>query len=192
MTGMVVASGSPSPGMTPQVMVLFGTGQKNPLTNTQGATYATGTQSLYGVWDWNMAAWNSVSGATYASLANNNPAVPSGGSAGTNTLQQANLQQQTVTVNTSTGNRDILTNATLCWAGNCCEQRQVRLVPELPGHAGAGDLQPRAGVAGAHGQLDRAGAEQPPLVRDPERYGVHLRALGDDRRRVQPGVPAAQ
>ena len=160
-TGMVVASGSPSPGMTPQVMVLFGTGQKNPLTNTQGATYATGTQSLYGVWDWNMAAWNSVSGATYASLANNNPAVPSGWQRRHHTLQQANLQQQTVTVNTSTGNRDILHQCHALLGGQLREQRQVRLVPELPGHAGAGDLQPRAGVAGAHGQLDRAGAEQP-------------------------------
>ncbi|HEX4387226.1 MAG TPA: PilC/PilY family type IV pilus protein [Steroidobacteraceae bacterium] len=132
-TAMVVASGSPSPGMTPQIMVLFGTGQKNPLTNTQGATYATGTQSLYGVWDWNMAGWNSVSGATYASLANNNPAVPSGGSAGTNTLQAANLQQQTVTVNTTTGNRDITTNAAVCWAGNCASNGKFGWYLNFPG-----------------------------------------------------------
>src|SRR4029077_14215279 len=103
------------------------------LTNTQGATYAPGTQSLYGVWDWNMAVWNSVSGATYASLANNNPAVPSGGGAGTNTLQAANLQQQIVTINTTTKNRDILTNATLCWAGNCASNGKFGWYLNFPG-----------------------------------------------------------
>jgi type IV pilus assembly protein PilY1 len=113
-TAPVVASGAPSPGMEQQVMVLFGTGQKFPLSNVNAATYATGTQSLYGVWDWNMSGWNALSTtAQYASLA-----AGSTGLGGANhTINQANLQAQTVTVNTTTGDRDINSNATICWAG---------------------------------------------------------------------------
>ena len=55
-TQLVVAAGSPSPGTQRQVMVLFGTGQKTGITNTSAATYAGGTQALYGVWDWNLSA----------------------------------------------------------------------------------------------------------------------------------------
>jgi type IV pilus assembly protein PilY1 len=93
-------------------MILFGTGQKTPITNTSAPTYATGTQSLYGVWDWNLTGWNSMSAAQYAAL---KPA--STGLSGNDTLSPVNLQAQTVTVNTSTQNRDIATNATICWAG---------------------------------------------------------------------------
>jgi len=107
-TAVVVASGSPNPGMQPQIMVLFGTGQQVPLTNASAATYAAGTQSLYGVWDWNMSGWNALSpSVAYAGLA--------AGAMGT--LQQANLQAQTVTINSSTQDRDIAQNAAICWAG---------------------------------------------------------------------------
>jgi type IV pilus assembly protein PilY1 len=96
------------------LMILFGTGQKVPLTNTTAATYAAAPQSLYGVWDWNMSAWNTLEpAASYASLA---PAAT--GLATTNhSVATANLQSQTVTVNATTVNRDIATNATICWAG---------------------------------------------------------------------------
>jgi type IV pilus assembly protein PilY1 len=93
-------------------MILFGTGQKTPVTNTSAPTYATGTQSLYGVWDWNLTGWNSMSTALYAALKRASTGLPGNG-----TLSPANLQAQTVTVNTSTQNRDIATNATICWAG---------------------------------------------------------------------------
>ena len=113
-TTVVAASGAPNPGMQQQLMLLFGTGQKFPLTNASGATYATGTQSLYGVWDWNMSAWNALSTtAQYASLA----AASTGLGGANHTMAQANLQAQTVTINSSTGDRDINTNATICWAG---------------------------------------------------------------------------
>jgi type IV pilus assembly protein PilY1 len=113
-TAPVVASGAPNPGMQQQLMILFGTGQKFPLTNASAATYATGTQSLYGVWDWNMSAWNALSTtAQYASLS----AAASGLAAPSYTMGRANLQAQTVTINAATQNRDISTNATICWAG---------------------------------------------------------------------------
>jgi type IV pilus assembly protein PilY1 len=104
---IVAASGAPSPGMPQQLMLLFGTGQKIGLTNLAGNTYATAQQSLYGVWDWNMSGWNSISTAQYASLA-----------AGyTGTLGQSNLAKQTVTVGSS-GDVEILNNATICWSGS--------------------------------------------------------------------------
>ena len=44
----------------PKLMVIFGTGQKLPLTATASEIYATGTQSIYGVWDSSLSAWNST------------------------------------------------------------------------------------------------------------------------------------
>jgi type IV pilus assembly protein PilY1 len=112
-TAIVAGSGAPSPGMQQQLMLLFGTGQKIPLTNLSPATYTGGTQSLYGVWDWNLKNWNAMSSATYAAL------TPAATGLGTpnNYLTPANLQQQTVTINPQTGNRDISNNAAICWAG---------------------------------------------------------------------------
>lgn len=113
-TAIVAASGAPYPGMQQFLMILFGTGQKFPLSNVNAATYASGTQSLYGVWDWNLTAWNSVSQVPYAALA---PAAATGLAGSNLTIQQSNLQAQAVTINSATGNRDIASNATICWQG---------------------------------------------------------------------------
>jgi type IV pilus assembly protein PilY1 len=101
--------------MQQQLMLLFGTGQKFPLTALNPPTYAAGTQSLYGVWDWNMTAWNTLSpNATYSALT----AAASGLSSANNyAIAQANLQQQVVTINATTQDRDISSTATVCWAG---------------------------------------------------------------------------
>ncbi|HYL01841.1 MAG TPA: PilC/PilY family type IV pilus protein [Steroidobacteraceae bacterium] len=131
-TAPVVASGAASAGMLAQIMVMFGTGQKVPLTNTSPASFSGGTQSLYGVWDWNMAGWNSLStGAQYASLAG----AATGLSGTSYTLGQANLQLQTVTINSTTQNRDIANNATICWAGqsSCASNKQFGWYLNLPG-----------------------------------------------------------
>src|SRR4029077_3219596 len=94
------------PGMVQQLMLLFGTGQKTGLTNTTGTTYAANGQSLYGVWDWKMNARDSASTAKYASMP-----------AGTNgTLGPSNLTQQVVSLGAS-GDIDMATTATVCWAG---------------------------------------------------------------------------
>src|SRR5437762_9420837 len=125
-TGIVAASGAPSSGMQQYLMLLFGTGQKTALTNTNPAIYATGTQALYGVWDWNLsvsdggilgpgagnpAGWNGLSSTQYAGLTHTNT-----GLASPYTLTLANLQAQTATIDTTTQNRHIATNATICWA----------------------------------------------------------------------------
>jgi type IV pilus assembly protein PilY1 len=113
-TAIVAASGAPYPGMTPYLMILFGTGQKFPLTNLNPATYSGGTQSLYGVWDWNLTNWNSMSTIQYAALTT---AAATGLSGANGTIQQANLEQQVVTIDNSTGNRDIMSNQTVCFQG---------------------------------------------------------------------------
>jgi type IV pilus assembly protein PilY1 len=144
-TGIVAASGAPGPGMQQSLMLMFGTGLKTPLTNTTPAIFAGGTQALYGVWDWNLSAsdggrlgpgagnpagWNGLSSVQYASLTRTNTGLGS-----PYTLALANLQAQTVTINTTTGNRDIMNNATICWAGlsTCSSNKQFGWYINLPG-----------------------------------------------------------
>jgi type IV pilus assembly protein PilY1 len=112
-TALVAASGAPYAGMQQQLMILFGTGQKFPLTNLNPATYASGTQALYGVWDWNLTNWNSLSKVQYGALT---PAASGLGGAH-NTMTVANIEAQTVTINGATGNRDIMSNQMICWMG---------------------------------------------------------------------------
>jgi type IV pilus assembly protein PilY1 len=130
-TAIVAASGAPSVGMQQFLMLMFGTGQKVPLTNTNPATYSAGTQDLYGVWDWNMTAWNSVSTATYAAIT----AANTGLVAGNHTMAKANLQQQVVTIDPTTKNRDIANNASICWAAlsTCSSNKQFGWYIDLPG-----------------------------------------------------------
>ncbi len=94
------------------VMVAFGTGQQMPQTLTSAATYASGGQSLYGIWDWNLSGWNAKASATaqYASLA-----APQ-------TVSTSNLATQTVTNTTasssSTPSYRTVSNAVVCWSGS--------------------------------------------------------------------------
>jgi type IV pilus assembly protein PilY1 len=85
-TKLLVAAAPQSTG-APLVMIDFGTGQKFPQNNLTPASYAAGPQSLYGIWDWNMSAWNAASATTYASLT------------GPQTITTSNLTTQTLTVN---------------------------------------------------------------------------------------------
>lgn len=87
----------------PRMMVDFGTGQKTPQSNLTPAKYLTGSQSLYGVWDWDMAGWNSKMSAQFASLAS------------PQTVTLANLQSQTLTNNA--GTLDVTSNP-VCWSGS--------------------------------------------------------------------------
>ncbi len=100
-----------------QLMLYFGTGEKFPLTNSTGTSYASGTQSFYGVWDWNMDKWNSNASTQFASLS----ATTTSGllsSSGTSTILAAtNLQQQVISTDSS-GNRIISSTSTICWAGS--------------------------------------------------------------------------
>jgi type IV pilus assembly protein PilY1 len=44
-----------------KVVVTFGTGQKLPQTVSDAESYASGSQAIYGIWDWDMSAWNAKS-----------------------------------------------------------------------------------------------------------------------------------
>ena len=102
-------------GGATRVMVLFGTGQKTPLTATSGDVYAKGTQTFYGIWDWDMTGWNGLANASsqYASLS------------GAQAVDRSMLLQQTV-VSTGTGNangtvlgyRYLSTANQVCWQGS--------------------------------------------------------------------------
>jgi type IV pilus assembly protein PilY1 len=96
---------------TPIVVVAFGTGQKLPKTLTSDTSYPTTTQSLYGIWDANMGAWNAKAATQfqYASLSSPPTIVPGTGSGG-------NLLQHVITTTTS-GTRTTDTNTVVCWKG---------------------------------------------------------------------------
>ncbi|HEY3786433.1 MAG TPA: PilC/PilY family type IV pilus protein [Steroidobacteraceae bacterium] len=96
----------PQTSGAPRLMVDFGTGRKFPLTNTSSQSYVTGSQSLYGIWDWNMSSWNSQAGGTkqLASLA-----APQ-------TIGVNNLTTQTFST-PAPGVRDV-TGAVVCWSGS--------------------------------------------------------------------------
>ncbi|HEY1898540.1 MAG TPA: PilC/PilY family type IV pilus protein [Steroidobacteraceae bacterium] len=115
-TAVTVSSGTtPAGGNT--VMLAFGTGMRTQFTNAAPVAYQSTTQSLYGVWDWNMSSWNAKSGTPqYASLS----ATATGLTAPNYTLAQANLQKQTFTLNADGVTRDINNPIAICWAGSTC------------------------------------------------------------------------
>ncbi len=78
-------------GATTRALIEFGTGQQIPLTNVAPATYATTQQALYGVWDWNMAAWNAMSSVKFASLPTAGVAAPATPLSGVSSLQQQTI-----------------------------------------------------------------------------------------------------
>ncbi len=100
-------------GDTNRMMVFFGTGQKTPFTSSQGDRYATGTQTFYGVWDYDMTDWNSNSAIKYAALS------------GTQSItRSAMLSQSVVSQSTGNGNGQVLgyralsTSNEVCWQGS--------------------------------------------------------------------------
>jgi type IV pilus assembly protein PilY1 len=83
------------------------------LSNTSAASYAGSQQSLYGIWDWNLAAWNLKSTVQYSALPYNGTLAPTASLSGT-----GSLQVQTFT-DVSSGGVDYrtVTANTICWAG---------------------------------------------------------------------------
>jgi type IV pilus assembly protein PilY1 len=113
-----------------RVILDFGTGRQIPQTATSGTQYAAGAHYLYGIWDWDMSAWNKLSAGQQAvSLT-----APQ-------TISTSNLQQQTITNNTNTtpATRTV-SSSPVCWKGatNCGSGQQTQFgwsVP-LPGNSG--------------------------------------------------------
>ena len=112
-TAVTVSSGATTAGGN-TIVIAFGTGERTQFTNANPVSFQSATQSLYGVWDWNMSGWNAKSTTQYASLS------PTGsGLTGPNyTLSQANLQHQVFTLNSDGVTRDITGTTSICWAGS--------------------------------------------------------------------------
>lgn len=111
-TTSIQAVSIPQPSGAPRVLLSYGTGK---MLEPNDQTPNPVTQTIYGVWDWDMTGWNSVSSAQYATLT------------GTQTISRSTLQQQTVTgtydatgnpyTGTGTGYRT-LSNSVVCWKGS--------------------------------------------------------------------------
>ncbi len=99
-------------GKKPYILVDFATGRKFPQTASGAATYASGTQGIYGIWDWNMGAWNNMS-------ANVNKQFASRTSAPTTNLLTQTLTTSSATVNGVSGVSVYQgTSLPVCWLGS--------------------------------------------------------------------------
>jgi type IV pilus assembly protein PilY1 len=125
-----------------RVIIAFGTGQQIPLSNTAPATYATSQQSLYGIWDWNLATWNTKSTTQYAVLPYGGVAAPTTGlSAGSTT--PSNLQAQSMSTYTIAGvDYRSVSNTSVCWAGQtgCSPGVYGWYLPLVTGYANPSDV----------------------------------------------------
>ncbi|HSY07179.1 MAG TPA: PilC/PilY family type IV pilus protein [Steroidobacteraceae bacterium] len=109
-TTQVIVASVPANTGPPRIMIDFGTGQVTPFTNTNAATYASGAQALYGIWDWNLGGatgWNTKGSVQYASLPTPQTIVASGPS--------LNLQTQSIT---TTGIYRSVSNTPVCFKGS--------------------------------------------------------------------------
>jgi type IV pilus assembly protein PilY1 len=122
----LLAISSTATGSPQKLMIEFATGQRTQLTNAATVSFASGTQAIYGIWDWNMSAWNAMSGTKYASLA----ATATGLSSPytipvpSTTTSTSSLTAQTFTINTTNSAQAGIvdgTNVVVCWLGsNAC------------------------------------------------------------------------
>ena len=113
-------------GATNRVMLMFGTGRKIPFTTAAADIYATGTQTIYGIWDWDMSAWNSGTTTTKgvaipAALVKYDALTTPPHSTSPHSITRSHLQHQTVTSVAATGTAILgyrsLSNNTVCWQG---------------------------------------------------------------------------
>jgi type IV pilus assembly protein PilY1 len=97
-TTKVTVASTPNSSGANRIVVSFGTGQKTAQTTTSASTYASGTQGLYGIWDWNMAGWDALSTTQYASLTSNPARSYTYGSGSVPVINTSSLTQQLITV----------------------------------------------------------------------------------------------
>lgn len=93
------------PGSALRMMIEFGTGRKIPQDNLTPPQFLSGTQTIYGIWDWDMTAWNALPSAKYAVLAR------------PQTITASNLQAQTLSYNAANQTVDN-TSYAVCWMGS--------------------------------------------------------------------------
>ncbi|HEY8099058.1 MAG TPA: PilC/PilY family type IV pilus protein [Methylobacter sp.] len=115
-----------------RIIIMFGTGKNLEAADLLPDNTTHGVQSIYGVWDWDMTAWNAISSKQFASLT-----APQ-------TITRSVLQQQTVTgtfdgsgnafTSSSTTGYRTLSGTTVCWAGStaCSSNNQLGFYLDLP------------------------------------------------------------
>lgn len=101
----------------PRVIVAFGTGHRNTQTASPGTGYAGGPQSLYGIWDWDMDAWNGQAPPNARMSSLNGPID----------LSPRKLQAQTVSQLDSRPGERTVSGHKICWQGsNDCSAGNTR------------------------------------------------------------------
>jgi type IV pilus assembly protein PilY1 len=132
-TTPIVLASAVLAGTSPSLMLSFGTGQRTQFTVSSPVTYATGTQTLYGVWDWNFGTWNANSAFANASLTAAQAATRTGLSA-PYTLQRSLLQRQTYVAGATAGTVDT-SNTPITWmqCSASCNSGQFGWYADLPG-----------------------------------------------------------
>jgi type IV pilus assembly protein PilY1 len=94
-----------------RVIINFGTGQQTPQSLNATTLYATGTQALYGVWDWDMGSPSTAGTWNYLSPGQQGVGLTSGAP---EPITSANLIQQTFT-STSTTRSVSNPPVPVCW-----------------------------------------------------------------------------
>ena len=118
-------------GGLPRVLINFATGRQFPQVLVNSATFSTGTQSMYGIWDWNFAEWNALKSTQYDSMT-----APQSITSATLTRQTLTASTFTNSVTGTTGNNGFngssivvcWINTTICHSGNT----QFGWVEDLP------------------------------------------------------------
>ena len=109
-----------------RVVVNFGTGRQIPQTLNSGTVYASGIQSIYGIWDWDMGTPTAADGTGGSGWNKLSPKQQGIGltSAPNTPLTTSNLVQQTLTETPTTTTGGVTTTGTatltknpICWAG---------------------------------------------------------------------------
>jgi type IV pilus assembly protein PilY1 len=87
-----------------RVIVNFGTGRMIPQSLTTNAQYASGPQYVFGIWDWDMKAWNALSAIQAVALT------------GPQSITMSKLQTETITTVTSgTTTYRTIDHNPVCW-----------------------------------------------------------------------------
>ncbi len=124
------------------VIVMFGTGEQIPATTSTPASYASGTQTVYGIWDWNMTNWNTgystANGVNVPASATQLAALSSAPA-----LTRSNLLQQTIS---TSGTSRTLSNYPICPQGSSAcspasSDNQYGWYVDLPGTNGQSPTQ---------------------------------------------------
>ncbi len=120
-TSVTVSSGA-TPAGASTIMITFGTGKRTQFNNSTQVSFE-GSGGLYGVWDWQMTAWNAKSSTPYAFLAPTATGLaPTGADANVVTVDGTTpfLLQRTFSLNSDGSTRDINGTTGICWRGSSC------------------------------------------------------------------------